>query len=237
MFFNLNYSWLMDSTYQTWLKNGILNTIGLSLLCIIFSLIIGLVGVWLQDSSFKWLTKMIQGYIQVFRNTPPLVQLFFIFFVLASILPKVYDSTTGGERPLLGSFSTAVIALSLFAGAFNIEIFRSGIDAIPKTTLEAGKSLGFSRSQCFFLIIFPLAFRICLPALNNNLVNLIKTTTLASTIATPELLYYAGQIYADNFATLEVMLFIWLVYVVLVGMLVTFMHWLEHKLSIPGYGN
>ena len=237
MFFNLNYSWLVDPTYQTWLKNGIFNTIRLSLLCILFSLIIGLVGVWLQDSYFKWLEKIIQGYIQLFRNTPPLVQLFFIFFVLASVLPKVYDSTTGGERPLLGSFSTAVIVLSLFAGAFNIEIFRSGIDAIPKTTLEAGKSLGFSHSQCFFLITFPLAFRICLPALNNNLVNLIKTTTLASTIATPELLYYAGQIYADNFATLEVMLFIWVVYVVLVGILVAFMHWLEHKLSIPGYGN
>lgn len=233
MFLNLNYSWLFDPTYQTWIKDGILNTIALSLLCIIFSLIIGFVGVWLQNFSVKWLDRIIQGYIQLFRNTPPLVQLFFIFFVLASILPKIYDPTTGGEKPLLGSFSTAVIALSLFTGAFNIEIFRSGIDAIPSTTIEASKSLGFSRNQCFFLITFPLAFRICLPALNNNLVNLIKTTTLASTIATPELLYYAGQIYADNFATLEVMLFIWLVYVILVGILVIFMHWLEHKLSIP----
>lgn len=235
MFLNLNYSWLSDPTYQTWIKDGILNTIGLSLLCIIFSLIIGLIGVWLQDFSRSWLNKIIQGYIQLFRNTPPLVQLFFIFFVLASILPKIYDPATGGEKPLLGSFSTAVIALSLFAGAFNIEIFRSGIDAIPHTTIEASKSLGFSRNQCFFLITFPLAFRICLPALNNNLVNLIKTTTLASTIATPELLYYARQIYADNFATLEVMLFIWLVYVILVGILVAFMHWLEHKLSIPNF--
>lgn len=237
MFLNLNYSWLSDPTYQTWIKDGILNTIRLSLLCIIFSLIIGLIGVWVQDSGVKWLDRIIQGYIQLFRNTPPLVQLFFIFFVLASILPKIYDPSTGGDKPLLGSFSTAVIALSLFAGAFNIEIFRSGIDAIPDTTIEASKSLGFSRNQCFFLITFPLAFRICLRALNNNLVNLIKTTTLASTIATPELLYYARQIYADNFATLEVMLFIWLVYVILVGILVTFMHWLERKLSIPGYGN
>jgi polar amino acid transport system permease protein len=235
MFLNLNYSWLRDSTYQTWLKEGIFHTISLSLLCIIFSLIIGFVGVWLQNFSRSWLNRIIQGYIQLFRNTPPLVQLFFLFFVLASILPKVYDPTTGGEKPLLGSFSTAVIALSLFAGAFNIEIFRSGIDTIPKTTLEAAQSLGFSRNQSFFLITFPLAFRVCLPALNNNLVNLIKTTTLASTIATPELLYYARQIYADNFATLEVMLLIWLIYVILVGILVVFMHWLERKLSIPSF--
>ena len=102
---------------------------------------------------------------------------------------------------------------------------------------EAVASLGFSRTQGFFLVIMPLAFRICLPALNNNLVNLVKTTTLASAIATPELLYFAGQIYADNFATLEVMLFIWLVYILLVGVLIGVMRWLELKLAIPGYGN
>lgn len=236
MLFNLNYTWLSDPTYQTWLKEGICYTIWLSVVCIISSLVIGLIGVWLQGSPRVWVRNLIQGYIQFFRNTPPLVQIFFLFFVLSSILPKIYDSSTGGERPILGSFACAVIALSLFAGAFNLEIFRSGIDAVPKTMVEAAESLGFSRSQCFVSVIIPLAFRICLPALNNNLVNLIKTTTLASAIATPELLYYAGQIYADNFATLEVMLFIWVVYVALVGVLVALMHWWEHKLRIPGYG-
>lgn len=237
MLLELNFSWLSDPTYQTWIKTGIINTILLSVICIILSLVIGLVGVWLQGIPNRWVRNLLQGYIQVFRNTPPLVQLFFLFFVLANLLPKVYDPTTGGEKPLLGSFSSAAIALSLFAGAFNIEIFRSGIEAVPKTLIEACESLGFSRSQYFIQVIFPLAFRICLPALNNNLVNLIKTTTLASAIATPELLYYAGQIYTDNFATLEVMLLIWVFYVALVGILVAFMHWWERKLRIPGYGN
>ena len=237
MLFNLNYTWLSDRTYQTWLIEGITNTILLSLICIFFSCIIGLIGVWLQNSGQKWLRNLIQLYIQVFRNTPPLVQLFFLFFVLANLIPTVYDPATGGERPLLGSFSSAAIALSLFAGAFNIEIFRSGIEAVPKTMIEAAESLGFSRLQCFIQVIIPLGFRICLPALNNNLVNLIKTTTLASAIATPELLYYAGQIYADNFATLEVMLFIWVIYVALVGILVAVMLLWERKLKIPGYGN
>ncbi|NER97806.1 MAG: amino acid ABC transporter permease [Symploca sp. SIO1B1] len=231
----LNFSWLNDPTYQTWIKTGMLNTISLSVVCIILSLVIGLVGVWLQGLPNRWVRNLLQGYIQVFRNTPPLVQLFFLFFVLANLLPKVYDPTTGGEKPLLGSFASAAIALSLFAGAFNIEIFRSGIEAVPKTLIEACESLGFSRSQYFIQVVLPLAFRICLPALNNNLVNLIKTTTLASAIATPELLYYAGQIYADNFATLEVMLLIWVFYVALVGVLVAFMHWWERKLRIPGY--
>ena len=237
MLFNLNYTWLSDPTYQSWLKEGITNTILLSVVCIFFSCVIGLMGLWLQRSGKIWVSQLIQFYIQIFRNTRPLVQLFFLFFVLANLIPKVYDPSTGVERPLLDSFSCSAIALSLFAGAFNLEIFRSGIEAVPKTMIEAAESLGFSRNQCFFRVIIPLGFRICLPALNNNLVNLIKTTTLASAIATPELLYYAGQIYADNFATLEVMLFIWLVYVLLVGVLVIIMHWWEHKLKIPGYGN
>ena len=237
MFFNLDYSWLGDATYLGWLKEGIYNTIVLSICCIIASCIIGFIGVWLQNFNNRWINYFLQIYIQIFRNTPPLVQLFFFFFVLANLIPKVYDPILEVEKPLLGSFSSAAISLSLFAGAFNIEIFRSGIEAIPKTMIEAAESLGFSRTQCFLQITIPLAFRICLPALNNNLVNLIKTTTLASAIATPELLYYAGQIYADNFSTLEVMLFIWFIYVVLVGVLVTLMHLLEKKLKIPGYGN
>lgn len=234
-FLNLNYNWLTDPTYQSWLKTGILNTIYLSLICIIFSVLIGLIGVWLKTSRHQLIKQLIEIYIQIFRNTPPLVQIFFLFFVLANLLPTVYDSTTGGQTPILGSFASAAIALSLFAGAFNIEIFRAGIEAVPKTTIEAAFSLGFSRLQCFRLVIMPLAWRICLPALNNNLVNLVKTTTLASAIATPELLYYAGQIYADNFATLEVMLFIWLIYVVLVAVLVALTHWWEKKLRLPGF--
>ena len=79
----------------------------------------------------------------------------------------------------------AIISLSLFAGAFNVEIFRSGIEAVPQTTVEAAEALGYTRLKAYLHIVLPLAFRICLPALNNNLVNLLKTTTLAYAIAVP----------------------------------------------------
>lgn len=236
MIFNLDYTWLSDPTYQAMLGEGIFNTIKLSLICIVCSLVIGWIGVWLQDSSWGWVRRGLQVYIQIFRNTPPLVQMFFLFFVLSEFLPKVNDPATGGSSPLLGSFSSAAIMLSLFSGAFNIEILRSGVNAVPRTMIEAGESLGYSRMQCSIKIVFPLALRVCLPALNSNLINLIKTTTLASGIATPELLYFAGQIYADNFKTLEVMLLIWVVYVLLVGLLVVLSGWLERALKIPGYG-
>ncbi len=92
----------------------------------------------------------------------------------------------------------AIISLSFFAGAFNVEIFRSGVEAVPKTTVEAAESLGFSRLRAYALIVLPLAFRISLPALNNNLVNLVKTTTLAYAIAVPEMLYVSSQIWSDE---------------------------------------
>ena len=80
-----------------------------------------------------------------------------------------------------------------------------GIEAVPSTTLEAAESLGFSRLRTYLLIVLPLAFRISLPALNNNLVNLVKTTTLAYAIAVPEMLYVSSQIWSDELNVPEMM--------------------------------
>ncbi|MFT3688644.1 ABC transporter permease subunit [Paenirhodobacter sp.] len=105
-----------------------------------------------------------------FRNTPPLVPLYF-FFALASILRM--QTETGETVPMVSAFSWAVISLSLFAGVLNTEIFCSGIEAVPKATAEAAKALGFSRWRIYRDIVLPLALRISLPSLGTNLV---KTT-------------------------------------------------------------
>ena len=137
------------------------------------------------------------------------------------------------------TFSTAAwaaISLSFFAGAFNVEIFRSGIEAVPKSTVEAAEALGFSKLQIYKDITLPLAFRVVLPALNNNLVNLVKTTTLAYAIAVPEMLYEANQIWSDNVNVTEMMIFLLLAYFALVGVLVGSMNRWERSMKIPGYG-
>ncbi|MGH7327103.1 MAG: ABC transporter permease subunit, partial [Polyangiaceae bacterium] len=124
----------------------------------------------------------------------------------------------------------------LFAGAFNVEIFRSGLEAIPRTTIEAAESLGFSRLETFVRIQFPLAFRVGLPAFTNNIVNLVKTTSLAYAIAVPEMLYAASQIWSDDLNVPEMMVFILIAYVVLVALVVWGMEGVERRLRIPGYG-
>jgi len=102
--------------------------------------------------------------------------------------------------------------------------------------VEAAEALGFSRLRIYTDVTLPLAFRVCLPALNNNLVNLVKTTTLAYAIAVPEMLYEANQIWSDNVNVTEMMVFLLIVYFLLVGVLVWSMNRWERALRIPGYG-
>ena len=177
---------------------------------------------------------VIAGYIQIFRNTPPFVQILFFYFVLGNLTPS-YDAG-GYQVAWIENFGWAVISLGFFAGAFNVEIFRSGIEAVPTATREAADALGYTRLKSYIYIIFPLAFRVCLPALNNNLVNLLKTTTLAYGIAVPEMMYTANQIWSDNVNVTEMMIVLFVFYGGLVTVLVYGMHKWERKMKIPGYG-
>jgi polar amino acid transport system permease protein len=212
---------------------GFLTSIRLMSLCLALSVVIGVVGAWVQGSRLRPLRLATQGYIQLFRNTPPLVQLYFFYFALGSYLKVA--TNTGLSVPLVSNFTWAVICLSLYAGAFNVEIFRAGIEAVARETIEAAESLGYTRLKAYFYIILPLAFRISLPALNNNLVNLIKTTTISYAIAVPEMLYVANQIWSDESNVPEMMNVLLVVYVSLVGLLVFVMGKWERALRVPGY--
>lgn len=230
----INLTFIHDEFDRDRLLDGFLTTIELSLICLALSVLIGIVGAWLQGSRLVWTRRIVQGYIQFFRNTPPLVQLYFFYFAIGGLLPTV-EGRFGLPEPLIGNYAWAVLSLSFFAGAFNVEIFRSGIEAIPESTVEAADSLGFNRLQIYAWIVLPLAFRVCLPALNNNLVNLVKTTTLAYAIAVPEMLYMANQIWSDSVNVPEMMTFLLIAYVLLVGVLVGFMHRWERAMRLPGY--
>lgn len=211
--------------------SGIGTTIALSAACIVASTIVGIVGAWLQQSRLVWTRRVVQAYIQFFRNTPPLVQLYFFYFALDAALAGAI-----GAGSLMGSLGWAFVSLSFFAGAFNVEIFRAGIEAVPKSTVEAAESLGYTRLGAYRHVVLPLAFRISLPALNNNLVNLLKTTTIAYAIAAPETLYMANQIWSDSTNVPEMMNVVFIVYLGLVGVLVWVMGRWERAMKLPGIG-
>lgn len=231
-----NFIFFYEPSQWARVVEGVQTTLYLSVFCVVFSVIIGLIGAWLQGSPLRLLRLFVQGYIQFFRNTPPLIQLLFFYFALGQFTPT-YSPDGWLEVPIISNVGWAIISLSFFAGAFNVEIFRAGIEAVPETTVEAAESLGMNRFQTYVYVIMPLAFRVSLPALNNNLVNLVKTTTQALAIAVPELLYQMVSIYNDySTAQNAAMLFLFFFYIVLVGILVWGMYNWERAMRIPGYG-
>ncbi len=209
---------------------GFVTTIKLSAYCLVLSLALGAVAAWLAGSRIAVVRAAVNGFVALFRNTPPLVQLYFFYFALGPLLPKV------GGVPLLGSFGWAVVSLTLLETAFAAEIFRAGIEAVPKAMIEAAESLGYSRGQIFRKVVLPLALRVTMPAMTNNLVNLVKTTTLAYAIAVPELLYMSAQVWSEQVNVPEMMIVLLVCYVGIVGIINQFMQWLEARLRVPGFG-
>ena len=232
-----NFIWMYEERQQNKILSGLWMTIKLSVMCLFLSVLIGLVGAWMQGAKSAVARYIVQGYIQFFRNTPPMVQPLFFYFALGQFTPVVTREDGWTVEPNISNVGWAIISLSFFAGAFNVEIVRAGIEAVPESTVEASESLGFSRLQTYIYVVLPLAFRVCLPALNNNLVNLVKTTTQAFAIAVPELLYHSVTIWNDYpSAQYPTMLLLFVAYVGLVAILVFGMHRWERGMKIPGYG-
>ncbi|MBV6636267.1 MAG: amino acid ABC transporter permease [Mameliella sp.] len=231
-----NFIWLYDEKQAGRILSGLWMTIQLSIACVLLSVVIGVFGAWAQGAHNRVLRAVVQGYIQFFRNTPPLVQLLFFYFALGQFTPS-YSPDGWLEVPIISNVGWAIISLSFFAGAFNVEIFRAGIEAVPESTVEAAESLGMTRTQTYREVVFPLALRVSIPSLNNNLVNLVKTTTQAYAIAVPELLYESVSVWNDfPSAQNPTMLLLFVTYILLVGILVMGMNRWERKMRIPGYG-
>lgn len=230
----INLSIIYDPLDRRRFLHGLATTLWLSAVCITLSIAVGLAGAWCQGSRSRALRAAVQGFVQFFRNTPPLVQLAFFYFAVSAALPPITDQY-GASVPLIGNVGWAIVSFSLFAGAFNVEIFRSGIEAVPTATKEAAEALGYSHTKAYAYIVLPLAFRICLPALGNNLVNLVKTTTLAYAIGVPELLYAAAQIWSEVLNVREMMVVLLLTYIAIIAGLVVLMQRWERAMRIPGY--
>ncbi len=219
-----------DAYDRTRFVEGFATTVKLSAYCLFLSLVLGAIAAWLVGSRIAVVRGATNGFIQLFRNTPPLVQLYFFYFAVGPVLPKV------GGMPLLGSFGWAVVSLTLLETAFAAEIFRAGIEAVPKAMVEAAESLGYSRAQAYRKVVLPLALRVTMPAMTNNLVNLVKTTTLAYAIAVPELVYMSAQVWSEQVNVPEMMVVLLICYVAIVGIINQLVQWLEERVRVPGFG-
>lgn len=229
----INLTIFYDSYDRERFLEGILLTLQLSASCIAASVVIGIIGAWLAGSRFRVTNALIRGYVALFRNTPPIVQLFFFFFVLGGIL--TFQTESGTWR--LSNVAWAIISLSFYHGSFNIEIFRASIEAVPRATVQAAEALGYTRLQTYVHVVLPLAFRFSIPALGNNLVSLVKATSLAYAIAVPEVLYVSSEIWSEQLNVPEMMWVLLIFYVSTVGLMVFGLRKLEEAMRIPGYSH
>lgn len=169
---------------------GLLVTLNITWISLILMLIIGLMTALLRISNSFMARIVARGYLEIIRNSPMLIQLFFIYFVLGPI----FDI----ER-----MTAAIISLSLFEGAYASEIFRAGIISVHKGQKEAAHSLGLSTVHTYWYIILPQAMRQILPPLTGQSISLIKDSALVSTIAIYDLTQQANAIIAETFLTFE----------------------------------
>ncbi len=172
------------------LLGGLITTIEIFLLTLLFSLPLGLLVAFGRMSNFAPLRWLMRGYISIMRGTPLMLQLIIVFFGPY----YVFGATLSSDY----RFIAVIIAFSINYAAYFAEIYRGGIEAIPKGQYEAAKVLGYSRVQTFFIIILPQVFRIIIPSVTNEVITLVKDTSLSFVLAIPEMFTIAKQIAAAD---------------------------------------
>lgn len=213
------------------LARGVILTLSLTALSLAISFVLSVPLSLLRASSNKVLSGSVLAYTYVFRGTPLLVQLFLVYYGLGQ-LEVIRQSIFW---PLLREpFWCALIAFSLNSTAYTTEVFRSGIQAVPRGIVEAAQALGLPRLMRIWLIIFPLAFRTVLPSYANEAIGMVKASSLASTVTLLEITGLARRLVSETFAPYEVFLAAGLHYLALNFIISAFFRALEIRLARPG---
>jgi polar amino acid transport system permease protein len=212
--FHYQFDWgiVTSGKYFGWLLSGLYTTVQLSAVSIVLAFLLGLVIAIMRMSRVWPLCWLAYGYLEFFRNTPLLVQMFFWYFGSYKLLPEAVNEMLAQTS---FEFTAAVIALTIYTSAFIAEDLRSGVRSIPREQMEAARSSGFSYVRAMQYVILPQAIRITIPPLINQFLNLMKNSSLAMTIGVAELTYQARQVESYTFKGYEAFTAATLVYLLL----------------------
>lgn len=230
--FSYTFDWAIVTSgqYFEWLVSGLKITLELSAVSIVLSFIIGLIIAVMRMSHVKPVLWFSHAYLEFFRNTPLLVQIFFWYFGSYKILPQVVNDWLNAGN---FEFAAAVIALTIYTSAFIAEDIRSGVRSIPKEQMEAAQSAGFSYLRSMQYVILPQAIRITIPPLINQFLNLTKNSSLAMTIGVAELTYQARQVESYTFKGFEAFTAATLVYIAISWIITGLMTLYSKKVLSP----
>ncbi len=231
--YQFDWAIVLSGKYFEWLVSGVKVTIQLSAISIALSFLLGLVIAVMRMSRVRPVRWFALGYLEFFRNTPLLVQIFFWYFGSYKILPQAVNDwlvSTNFE------FAAAVIALTIYTSAFIAEDIRSGVLSIPKEQMEAARSSGFSYIRSMRYIILPQAVRITVPPLINQFLNVVKNSSLAMTIGVAELTYQARQVESYTFKGFEAFSAATLVYLAMSLVITAAVTWYSKTVLSPMRG-
>jgi polar amino acid transport system permease protein len=212
-----DWNWAGVWEYRQKFLQGWLTTVGVSLAALLASTAIGAVVAVMLRSGSPLVEATARVYVEVIRGTPLLVQLLIGFYVVASAVG------------LENRYTVGVLVLALFSGAYMAEIFRGGLDAIPRGQIDSGRSIGLTPWQTLRFVVLPQAVRIVLPSVAGQLVSLIKDSSLLSVIAISEFTLNAQEVNSFTYSTLESYLPLALGYLALTLPLSATARWLERR--------
>jgi len=200
------------------LARGILWTLGLTALSTLLGVAIGIACAWSRAHGPRWLQCMVGVYVELIRNTPFIVQLFFVFFGLPAAGVKLSPETA------------SVIAMVINLGAYSCEIIRAGIEATPRGQIEAALSLALNRTQTFTRVVLPPALRKVWPALVSQIIIVMLGSAVCGQISVPEMSYAANLIQSRNFRAFEAFIIATLLYLLLAMATRRLLNWLGPRL-------
>ncbi|MFW2490656.1 amino acid ABC transporter permease [Clostridium chromiireducens] len=221
----MNIDWNFVVTNLPLYEKAAWLTLKLAFAGIILSLVIGLLCSIILYFKVKVLDIIVQAYIELSRNTPLLVQIFFLYFGLPKLGIKMSESTC------------AIIGLAFLGGSYMAEAFRSGVEAVSKTQVESGVSIGLSNTQLIRYVIIPQAFSVSMPSISANCIFLLKETSILGAISIMDLTNLTKDLIGMYYKTFESLALLVSIYLIMILPLSVMLSWLERKVRYAEFGN
>ncbi len=241
----MNYDWRWSVLLQpaadgsgTWLEYLIVGlgwTLATAMAAWVIALTLGSVIGTLRTTPLRWVVRLGNAYVELFRNIPLLVQMFLWFFVIPELLPVWLGDWIKQIPPPWGSFVPAVICLGLYTSVRVAEQVRAGIQSLPRGQLMAATALGLTLPQAYRYVLLPMAFRIILPPLTSEFLNVIKNSSIALTIGLLELTGRARAMQELTFKVFEAFAAATVIYLLINLLIVLLMRVVERKARVPGF--
>ena len=232
---NRRFEWNIVGRYlfDTHILQGIALTLVLTVVCMVIGILLGTVLAIMRLSQNPVARAVAGTYVGIFRGTPVLVQLL-VWFNISALYPVISFGIPGialNANMLITPIVAAILGLGLNEAAYTSEIVRAGITSVDHGQVEAARALGLTRGQTLFHIVLPQAMAVIIPPTGNEVVGMLKTTSLVSVLAVSELLYSAQLIYSANFQTIPLLLVASIWYLVLTAVFSTGQYWIERHFA------